>query len=55
MKIIVVVGNPSFTTNFQDHFIIGTNFLEHFTIEAYYMNYDGAINEIPRQDNTQIF
>ncbi|MBT8245793.1 MAG: TonB-dependent receptor [Winogradskyella sp.] len=46
-----VVGNPALQPTFQDHFVIGTNFLEHFTIEAYYMNYDGAISEIPRQDN----
>ena len=49
---IVVVGNPALQPTFLDHFVVGTNFLEHFTIEAYYMNYDGAINEIPRQDNT---
>jgi hypothetical protein len=30
---------------------IGTTFLEHFTVEAYYMNYDGNILELPRQDN----
>ncbi|WP_299115720.1 TonB-dependent receptor domain-containing protein [uncultured Winogradskyella sp.] len=47
-----VEGNPALQPTFQDHFVVGTNFLEHFTIEAYYINYDGAINEIPRQDNT---
>ena len=46
-----VEGNPALQPTFQDHFVIGTNFLEHFTVEAYYINYDGAINEIPRQNN----
>ncbi|RZN83878.1 MAG: TonB-dependent receptor [Winogradskyella sp.] len=46
-----VEGNPALQPTFQDHLVIGTSFLEHFTIEAYYINYDGAINEIPRQDN----
>ena len=46
-----VEGNPGLQPTFLDHFVIGTNFFEHFTIEAYYMNYDGAINEIPRQNN----
>ena len=46
-----VEGNPTLQPTFLDHFVIGTNFFEHFTIEAYYMNYDGAINEIPRQNN----
>lgn len=48
----ISVGNPDLQPTFQDHFVIGTNFWENFTIEAYYINYDGAINEIPRQDNT---
>lgn len=48
----IVVGNPALQPTLQDHFIIGSSFLEHFTVEAYYINYDGAINEIPRQDNT---
>ncbi|SHG83822.1 TonB-dependent receptor domain-containing protein [Winogradskyella jejuensis] len=47
-----VEGNPALQPTFLDHFVIGTSFYEYFTIEAYYMNYDGAINEIPRQDNT---
>ncbi|MCG0015515.1 TonB-dependent receptor domain-containing protein [Winogradskyella immobilis] len=47
----VVTGNPNLQPTFKDHFVVGTNFLEHFTIEAYYINYDGAINELPRQDN----
>ncbi len=48
----IVTGNPNLQPTFIDHFVIGTSFLEYFTIEAYYMNYDGAINELPRQDNT---
>jgi len=47
----IVVGNPNLQPTFKDHVVIGTNFLEHFTFEAYYINYDGAINELPRQDN----
>jgi outer membrane receptor protein involved in Fe transport len=47
----VVLGNPNLLPTFQDHFVVGTSFLEHFTVEAYYINYDGAINEIPRQNN----
>ncbi|WP_241974232.1 TonB-dependent receptor domain-containing protein [Winogradskyella wandonensis] len=48
----IVVGNPDLLPTFKDHFVIGTNFYKYFTIEAYYINYKGAINEIPRQDNT---
>ncbi len=47
----VVLGNPNLVPTYRDHYKIGTNFLEYFTIEAYYMNYDGDIVEIPRQDN----
>jgi hypothetical protein len=47
----VVVGNPNLVPSYRDHYKIGTNFLEHFTVEAYYMNYDGDIVELPRQDN----
>jgi outer membrane receptor protein involved in Fe transport len=48
----VVVGNPALQPTFVDQYKIGTNFLEHFTVEAYYSNYDGAINELPRQNNS---
>ncbi|MFK7832185.1 MAG: TonB-dependent receptor [Winogradskyella sp.] len=47
----VVLGNPNLIPTYRDHFKIGTNFLEHFTFEAYYMNYDGDIVELPRQNN----
>ncbi len=47
----VVLGNPELQPTFKDHFVLGTSFLDYFTIEAYYINYDGAIQEIPRQDN----
>lgn len=47
----VVVGNPNLTPTFIDHYTIGSTFLKYLTVEAYYMNYDGAINELPRQDN----
>ncbi|MBO6879310.1 outer membrane beta-barrel family protein [Winogradskyella sp.] len=47
----VVLGNPNLVPTYRDHYKIGTSFLEHFTIEAYYMNYDGDIVELPRQNN----
>ncbi|NNC44914.1 MAG: TonB-dependent receptor [Winogradskyella sp.] len=47
----VVVGNPNLTPTFIDHITVGTTLLKYLTFEAYYMNYDGAINELPRQDN----
>ena len=47
----VVLGNPNLVPTYRDHYKVGTNFLEHFTIEAYYMNYDGDIVELPRQNN----
>ena len=48
----VVLGNPNLVPTYRDHYIIGTSFLDHFTVEAYYMNYDGDIVELPRQNNT---
>lgn len=47
----VVLGNPNLQPTFTDHFVVGTSFLNYFTVEAYYINYDGAISEIPRQNN----
>ena len=47
----VVLGNPELQPTFKDHIVLGTSFFEHFTVEAYYINYDGAIQELPRQDN----
>ncbi|WP_299519792.1 TonB-dependent receptor [Winogradskyella sp.] len=47
----VVLGNPNLIPTYRDHYKIGINFLEYFTVEAYYMNYDGDIVELPRQDN----
>ncbi|WP_412559571.1 TonB-dependent receptor domain-containing protein [Winogradskyella sp. MIT101101] len=47
----VVLGNPNLVPTYRDHYKIGTSFLEHFTVEAYYMNYDGDIVELPRQNN----
>jgi len=47
----VVLGNPNLVPTYRDHYKIGINFLEHFTVEAYYMNYDGSIVELPRQNN----
>ncbi|WP_245584979.1 TonB-dependent receptor domain-containing protein [Psychroserpens burtonensis] len=49
----VVSGNPNLVPTFTDHAVIGTTlFSDLLTIEAYYKNYDGAISEIPRQNNT---
>jgi outer membrane receptor protein involved in Fe transport len=48
----VITGNPNLTPTFLDHYVIGTTLFEKFTVEAYYQNYDGYINEIPRQNNT---
>ena len=41
----VVVGNPNLIPTFRDHYVVGTSFLDYFTVEAYYMNYDGDIND----------
>lgn len=47
----VVVGNPNLTPTYRDYYKVGVNFLDYFTVEAYYMNYDGPIEELQRQDN----
>lgn len=47
----VVMGNPNLTPTYTDHYKIGLDFLKYFSIEAYYDNYDGAIEELPRQNN----
>jgi len=47
----VVTGNPGLQPTFTNHFVLGTSFLENFIIEAYYINKDGAIHELPRQNN----
>jgi len=47
----IVLGNPNLIPAYLDHYVLGVNFLEYFTIEAYYMNYDGNIVELPRQNN----
>nr|WP_321229205.1 TonB-dependent receptor [uncultured Psychroserpens sp.] len=48
----VVSGNPNLVPTYTDHTVIGTTlFSDLLTIEAYYKNYDGAISEIPRQNN----
>ncbi|MBR9844638.1 MAG: TonB-dependent receptor [Algicola sp.] len=48
----VVSGNPFLVPTFTDHFVLGTSITDFFTFEAYYQNFDGAISEIPRQNNT---
>jgi outer membrane receptor protein involved in Fe transport len=47
----VALGNPNLVPTYRDHYKIGVSFLEYFTVEAYYINYDGAILELPRQNN----
>lgn len=47
----VVNGNPNLVPTFIDHYVLGTTLFDLLTIEAYYQNYDGAISEIPRQNN----
>ncbi len=48
----VVSGNPNLTPTFVGHTTVGTTLLNGlFTIEAYYKNSEGDINEIPRQNN----
>lgn len=47
----VVSGNPFLVPTFTDYMVLGTSITKFFTFEAYYKNYDGAISEIPRQNN----
>ncbi|WCO01700.1 TonB-dependent receptor domain-containing protein [Psychroserpens ponticola] len=47
----VVSGNPFLQPTFTDHIKVGTNITDYFTFEAYYQNFDGAISEVPRQNN----
>lgn len=48
---LIVTGNPDLQPAFHNHFMVGTTFLDYFTIEAYYKNHNGAINQLPIQDN----
>ena len=48
----VVSGNPFLVPTFTDQIVFGTSITKYFTFEAYYKNFDGAISEIPRQNNT---
>ncbi|WP_299332976.1 outer membrane beta-barrel family protein [uncultured Psychroserpens sp.] len=48
----VVTGNPNLVPTFVDYYDIGTSLFEGLiTLRAYYQNFDGAISEIPRQNN----
>jgi outer membrane receptor protein involved in Fe transport len=47
----LVVGNPNLIPTYTDNYKISTSFLEYFTLSAYYIDYDGAIEELPRQNN----
>ncbi|MDO1502141.1 outer membrane beta-barrel family protein [Winogradskyella maritima] len=46
----VVEGNPNLNPTFMDHVILGSS-AGNFTFEFYYINNDGAIAELPIQDN----
>ncbi|SDR73375.1 Outer membrane receptor proteins, mostly Fe transport [Formosa sp. Hel1_31_208] len=48
----VIIGNPQLVPTFLDHYWVGTTLFDGLlTFEAYYQNFDGAISEIPRQNN----
>nr|WP_321221347.1 outer membrane beta-barrel family protein [uncultured Psychroserpens sp.] len=48
----VVVGNPNLVPTFKDHYEVGASLFDGLiNLGAYYDNYDGAISEIPRQNN----
>jgi len=48
----VIAGNPDLVPTFQNHYNIGISLFDGLLIvEAYYDNYDGAISQIPRQNN----
>ncbi|APY08422.1 glucosamine-6-phosphate deaminase [Winogradskyella sp. J14-2] len=47
----VVLGNPNLLPTYTDNYKISLDFLKNFTFSAYYTNYDGAIEELPRQNN----
>ncbi len=48
----VVTGNPNLVPTFVNHYVIGASLFDGLlTIEAYYDNQDGAIFEVPRQNN----
>ncbi|MEH6536827.1 MAG: TonB-dependent receptor [Psychroserpens sp.] len=48
----VIVGNPNLVPTFKNHYDIGVSLFDGLvTIQAYYDNFDGAISEIPRQNN----
>lgn len=48
----VISGNPNLVPTFRDHYDIGVSLFDDLiNIGAYYDNLDGAISEIPRQNN----
>ncbi len=48
----VISGNPELVPTFVDHYTIGASLFDGLlTLESYYKNVDGAISEIPRQNN----
>ncbi len=48
----VISGNPELVPTFVDHYTVGASLFDGLlTLESYYKNVDGAISEIPRQNN----
>lgn len=47
----VVLGNPSLQPTYTNDYKISLDFLSNFTFSAYYLDFDGAIEELPRQNN----
>lgn len=47
----VVLGNPSLQPTYTNDYKISLDFLSNFTFSAYYTDFDGAIEELPRQNN----
>lgn len=47
----VVLGNPNLLPTYTDDYKVSIDFLKNFTLSAYYLNFDGGIEELPRQNN----
>ena len=47
----VVLGNPDLLPSYTDSYSLTINLSNNIAISAYYDDYDGVIEELPRQDN----
>ncbi|WP_431157102.1 TonB-dependent receptor domain-containing protein [Winogradskyella poriferorum] len=47
----VVLGNPNLLPSYTDSYSLTLNLSNNIAISAYYDDYDGVIEELPRQDN----